>query len=93
MYTDFKKMRKIEISTQVLEWYGCEDNIGDPLHGRYKSKGGQSFIVEVEEGTFYDHQDKIRKAFDAKYGHGFFKYEILDIDIYYEPDFIQLDLD
>ncbi len=93
MYTDFKKLRKFEIVAQTFEWYGCEDNIGDPLHGRYKPKGSQSFIIEVEEGMFYDQQDKIRKAFDAKYGHGFFRYEIIDMNPYWEPDHIILDLD
>ena len=96
MYTDFKRMTKVEIQTQVFEWYGSdeeESHIGDPLHGRYKPKGSQNFIIEVEEGMFYDHQDKITKAFDAKYGHGFFKYTIIDMNIYYEPDLIQLDLD
>lgn len=81
-------MTKYIISTQAKEWYGCENNIGDPTHGRYKMKGGQAFIffVEAEESLVYD-EEKILASFNEKYDKVgcYWRYEAKRIDWYDEP--------
>lgn len=78
---------KIIISTQVLEWYGDEDHIGEEGHGRYKTKGGEDFIMEVDEASFWYHENDIRVAFSKKYDMNgmFYRHQVLGMDIYREP--------
>lgn len=79
-------MTKYIIKCQVKEWYGCEDHIGDPCHGRYKMKGGQDFIFEADESVMYD-EDKVIESFNEthdKVGR-FWRYEAKSIDYYEEP--------
>lgn len=79
-------MTKYIISTQSKEWYGCENNIGDPMHGRYKMKGGQDFIVETYEAMMYE-EAKVIASFNEKYDKvgRFWRYEAKSIDWYDEP--------
>lgn len=79
-------MTKYIISTQSKEWYGCEDNIGDPMHGRYKMKGGQDFIVEADEALMYD-DEKVIASFNERYDRvgRYWRYEARRIDWYDEP--------
>jgi hypothetical protein len=87
-----KSTMQIKISTQIREWYGNEDHIGDDNHGRYKCKGGKDFITEVEKDTFWYKDEVIRKAFNEQYNRDglFFKYEAQEISPYYEPEHIEL---
>lgn len=89
-----KRTIKIKISTQIREWYGNENHIGDENHGRYKCKGGKDFITEVEQDTFWYKDESIRKAFNDQYNKDglFFKYEAQEIAPYYEPEDIELNV-
>lgn len=90
-----KRMIQIMISTQIREWYGNEDHIGDDNHGRYKCKGGKNFITEVEQDTFwYSNNEAIRKAFNDQHNRDglFFKYEAQEISRYSEPEHIELNV-
>lgn len=80
---------KVLVRAQAMEWYGCEDNIGDPLKGRYKNKGGGDFIVEVEEWVGFD---KIAREFNKEYNvdGDYFKYKLIDIEYYREPQVVHL---
>lgn len=79
-----KNQIKVQISTQVKEWYGCEDHVGELGHGRYKNKGGQEFLLTVDEDLFLYDKEKVQKAFNAEYNKsdGFFRYEFLEM-VYY----------
>lgn len=46
---EFIRLCPCTITAQVWEWYGHDDYVGNPSHGRYKAKGGQEFIVFVDE--------------------------------------------
>jgi len=81
-----KNQIKVQISTQIKEWYGNEDHVGELGHGRYKNKGGQDFILTVDENLFLYEPEKIRKAFEAEYNKpdSFFRYEFLEMMYYSE---------
>jgi len=74
------------INCQVKEWYGDEAHIGDTNYGRYKMKGGETFIFVADETVMYNEQeiiDNFNKKYD-KVGR-FFRYEAKSIDSYVEP--------
>ena len=80
-------MTKFIIYTQVKEWYGCEDHIGDPAHGRYKNKGAQEFVFEGNDCLYMQDRSLI-KQFNAKYDRvgRFFRYEAKEIEFYFAPE-------
>jgi hypothetical protein len=43
--SEWVALHRFSARTQVWEWYGSEDDIGDLEHGRYKAKGGQEVII------------------------------------------------
>jgi hypothetical protein len=76
-------MEKYVIDTQVWEWYG-NDELTD---GRYKPKGGDSFIVELPDEIAYD-EEAIRELWNSQFnvfGKRWICYEFRDIETYYEP--------
>ena len=77
---------KYVISCQVWEWYGDDDYIGEPGHGRFKPKGGQEFIFEYDGDIWADEDDLFRK-FNERYNHpsNFIRYEAREINYYTEP--------
>jgi hypothetical protein len=79
-------MTKYIIYTQSKEWYGCENNIGDIMHGRYKMKGGRDFIVEADKTLMYD-EEKVLASFNEKYDKvgRYWRYEAQSIEWYEEP--------
>lgn len=76
------------ISCQSREWYGDEEHIGDPNHGRYKLKGGQTFLFEVDDSdASLSDEQKIIEAFNKKYDKvgRYWRYEAKSIDWYTAP--------
>jgi len=76
------------INCQTKEWYGCCDNIGDPAYGRYKMKGSEDFVFEVDHGMLsYEEEVKIIADFNVKYDKvgRFFRYEAKFIEWYHTP--------
>ena len=73
------------VSCQSKEWYGDEDHIGDSNYGRYKLKGGEIFLFEVD-GSVIDEQ-KIIEDFNKKYDKvgRYWRYEAKSIDWYTPP--------
>ncbi len=80
-------MTKFIIYTQVKEWYGDEDHIGDPGLGRYKNKGAQEFVFEGDDDLYMQDQTLIEK-FNAKYDRvgRFIRYEAKEIEFYFAPE-------
>ena len=80
-------MEKYIIYTQVKEWYGCSEHIGNPEHGCYKNKGAQEFIFEGTDGLYMQDRTLI-KQFNAKYNRvgRFFRYEANEIEFYFAPE-------
>ena len=80
-------MTRFIIYTQVKEWYGLEDYIGNPEHGRYKNKGGQEFIFDGPDDLYMWDRELIEK-FNAKYDRvgRFFRYEAKEMEFYYKPE-------
>lgn len=80
-------MTKYIICTQVKEWYGHEDHVGDPAYGRYKMKGCQEFVFDGPDALYWSDQEVIDK-FNAKYDRPdrFFRYKAKSIEFYYKPE-------
>ena len=72
---------------QGWEWYGCEDNIGNPAHGRYKPKGGEDFIIELDDAEVYEEEKVLAKLNETFNVDGlYFKHEFKGhIDFYWPP--------
>jgi hypothetical protein len=76
---------------QRKEWYGEDDQIGNPAFGRHKNKGGEEFIFEVPCGTSIDREALI-ESWNARYDQPnlFYRYEALDIEYYWAPTLAKL---
>ena len=82
---------KMVIQAQVWEWYGNEEM----TEGRYKAKGGHDFVFEGDELELYDTQsilDKFNEKFNRR-GKQWFCHEGLNVELYFEPTFLQRDDD
>ena len=79
-------MQKYIIHTQVKEWYGDESHIGDANYGRYKMKGGESFVFEGPDTLYWD-EPSIIEMFNKKYDREglFFRYEAKGLEFYFAP--------
>jgi len=84
---------QIIIRTQYREWYGDEAHVGVYAKGRFKSKGGLDFVMSVPQSTLFYKEDEIRDAFHAVYNKPdcIGRCDIIDIDIYHEPERIALE--
>jgi len=74
------------LHAQVREWYGDENHIGDPAFGRFKNKGGESFVFEGDQSVIWNEGELLAK-FNAKYDRAdrFFRYEGKSIEPYFAP--------
>lgn len=71
------------IRTQYREWYGN----GELTEGRYKNKGGDDFIIELDPQEAYN-VDELRKKWNEQHnrlGEQYGCWEFLDIEYYYKP--------
>ena len=77
---------KYILKAQVREWYGDEDHVGNPDHGRFKPKGGEEFIFEGDESVPYLEEELILK-FNKRYDSPdrFIRYEAASIETYFTP--------
>jgi len=88
------KMKAL-IKCQYMEWYGCDDNVGDPDYGRYKNKGGHNFVIDIDSHTLLYNKEAVIEAFHKKYNKkgDFTRCEVLEIEgCYREPEHIKLEL-
>lgn len=79
---------------QIWEWYGCEENVGDTAHGRYKPKGGEEFILELSYLDAIYNSEEITRKLNEKYNKDgmFYKHEFKgDFEPYSEPTRITLE--
>lgn len=79
-------------TAQVWEWYGDEDHVGVPTFGRYKSKGGEDFIVHLTEDEAWD-ETLILGRLNAKLNvvGQWMRYEFNgELSHYWEPKVIEL---
>lgn len=83
------------IHTQRREWYGDENHIGEDGHGRYKPKGGQTFVFEDvnKSGSILCREEELMDKFNTKFNKIglFFRYEAVEITYFEQP--ILLDFD
>lgn len=67
---EVKHLAPFTITAQVYEWYGNEEYpVGDTAHGRYKPKGGETFIMHLTDAeAMYDDEivNKLQAKFNAK---------------------------
>ena len=84
------------IACQIWEWYGDSDNVGAHYAGRYKPKGGESFVFEMPYEEFHDFpvkscmkttEDELMDLWDKKFNKTgqWVRYEAKSIEPYYEP--------
>ena len=88
------KMKAL-IKCRYKEWYGCDDNVGDPDYGRYKNKGGHNFVIDIDSHTLLYNEEAVIEAFHKKYNRigDFTRCEVIEIEgCYYEPEHIKLEL-
>lgn len=80
-------MTNFIIYTQIKEWYGDADHVGQPAFGRYKMKGCQEFVFTGPDNLYLRCRDLIA-SFNTKYDRGnrFFRYEATRIDFYVAPE-------
>lgn len=74
------KLAKFVVSCQYWEWYGNEDF----TLGRYKPKGGEEFIVDLD--PYHDEQEMIA-AWNAEHNRDgkWTRFEARSISPYWEP--------
>jgi len=79
-------MEQFVIKTQVYEWYGSENHVGDPQHGRYKPKGGEEFIFTATEADVFRERELI-DLFNERYNNldRWMRYEAQYISRYWSP--------
>lgn len=77
------------IHTQRREWYGDENHIGEDGYGRYKNKGGQTFVfTDVNKvGSIFSREEELIEKFNAKFNANgrFFRYEASEITYFEQP--------
>lgn len=83
------------IHCQRREWYGDENHIGEEGYGRYKNKGGQTFVFTdvTQMGSIFCREEELIANFNAKFNKNgsFFRYEAFEITYFERP--IELDFD
>lgn len=77
---------KIIIQTQTREWYG-DDAGPESGKGRFKCKGGQDFVVEVDEMLFMYERERLEALFNERMNNpsDWFRYEWIDAELYHAP--------
>jgi len=82
------------ITAQVWEWYGDEDNVGDPAHGRYKPKGGEDYVIHLSDAEVMYDSEAIIARLNAKMNADglFFRHEFKGgFSPYYAPEFLKIE--
>lgn len=72
------------IACQVWEWYGNEEF----TDGRYKPKGGDSFVFEMADEECYNiSEEELIINWNAKFNKNgqWVRYEARSIELYFEP--------
>ena len=91
---EVQHLQPFVITAQVWEWYGDEDNVGDPSFGRYKPKGGDDFVIHLMDADAMYNSEAIIARLNAKMNANglFFRHEFKGyFSPYYAPEFLKIE--